>query len=59
MKLTKVQIHKYKSFENNQTFNVENDITVLVGMNESGKTAVLEAMANPTIFKMIINSSLA
>ena len=51
MKLTRVQIHKYKLFENDQTFNVENDITVLVGMNESGKTAALEAMAKSNYFQ--------
>ena len=35
-------IHKYKSFENNQIFEAQDDITILVGMNEPGKTSVLE-----------------
>ena len=51
MKLKKVKIHKYKSFSNEQEFNVENDITVLVGMNESGKTSVLEAIAKTNYFQ--------
>ena len=50
MKLTNVEIHKYKSIETDQSFNVENDITVLVGMNEAGKTSVLEAMAKVNYF---------
>ena len=37
-KLTKAAIYKYKSIENTQSFSVEPDTTVLVGMNESGKT---------------------
>lgn len=36
MKLTNVVIHKYKSIESDQSFKVENGITVLVGMNEAG-----------------------
>ena len=45
IKLTKATIHKYKSIENSQDFMVEPDVTVLVGMNESGKTSILEALA--------------
>lgn len=45
MKLKKVVIHKYKSFESEQHFSLEDDITILVGMNESGKTSALEAIA--------------
>lgn len=50
MKLTNVVIHKYKSIETDQSFKVENDITVLVGMNEAGKTSVLEAIAKTNYF---------
>ncbi len=50
MKLTNVQIHKYKSIENDQSFKVEDGITVLVGMNESGKTSILEAIAKVNYF---------
>lgn len=51
MKLNQVTIHKYKSFESDQTFNVEDDITILVGMNESGKTSALEAIAKSNYFQ--------
>ena len=37
--LQEVTIHKYKCIESDQTFNVDEGVTVLVGMNESGKTA--------------------
>ncbi|MCY4538401.1 MAG: AAA family ATPase [Chloroflexi bacterium] len=42
--LKKVTINKYKSIETEQSFDVEPDVTVLVGKNEAGKTAILEAM---------------
>jgi predicted ATP-dependent endonuclease of OLD family len=51
MKLTKVTVHKYKSFETDQTFEVQNDVTILVGMNESGKTSVLESIAKTNYFQ--------
>lgn len=51
MKLINVEIFKYKSFETNQSFEVQEDITVLVGMNESGKTSVLEAIAKTKYFQ--------
>ena len=51
MKLKKATIHKYKSFENDQVFDVQDDITILVGMNESGKTSVLEAIAKTNYFQ--------
>jgi len=51
MKLKEVTIHKYKSFESDQSFIVEDDITILVGMNESGKTAILESIAKTNYFQ--------
>jgi predicted ATP-dependent endonuclease of OLD family len=51
MKLKEVTIHKYKSFETEQKFDLENDITILVGMNESGKTSALEAIAKTRYFQ--------
>jgi predicted ATP-dependent endonuclease of OLD family len=51
MKLKDVTIHKYKSFETTQKFELENDITILVGMNESGKTSALEAIAKTHYFQ--------
>jgi len=48
--LKKVTIHKYKCIENDQSFEVDDNITVLVGMNESGKTSVLEALAKTNYF---------
>lgn len=50
IKLTKATIHRYKSIETEQSFNVEDDVTVLVGMNESGKTSLLEALAKVNYF---------
>lgn len=51
MKLKDVKIHKYKSFESPQEFELESDITVLVGMNESGKTSALESLAKTHYFQ--------
>ena len=51
MKLKNVTIHKYKSFESDQTFDVQDDVTILVGMNESGKTSVLESIAKTNYFQ--------
>lgn len=51
MKLKKVEIHKYKSFSEKQSFDLEDDITILVGMNESGKTSALEAIAKSNYFQ--------
>jgi len=51
MKLKEVTIHKYKSFESEQKFDLENDVTILVGMNESGKTSALEAIAKTRYFQ--------
>lgn len=51
MKLKKIEIHKYKSFEEKQSFDLEDDITILVGMNESGKTSALESVAKTNYFQ--------
>ncbi|MFD2904242.1 AAA family ATPase [Sphingobacterium anhuiense] len=51
MKLKQVEILKYKSFSSTQTFQVEDKITILVGMNESGKTSALEAMGKTNYFQ--------
>ncbi|MFN9320292.1 MAG: AAA family ATPase [Chitinophagales bacterium] len=51
MKLLNATIHKYKCIESEQSFNIEDDITILVGMNESGKTSVLEALAKTNYFQ--------
>lgn len=50
IKLKKVEIYKYKSIETTQIFNVDDKITTLVGMNESGKTSILEALAKVNYF---------
>jgi len=49
--LKQVTIHKYRSFFEPQTFAVDENITVLVGMNESGKTAALQALAKTNYFQ--------
>ena len=51
IKLKSVTIHKYKSINSDQSFEAEEDITVLVGMNESGKTSILEALAKSNYFQ--------
>jgi predicted ATP-dependent endonuclease of OLD family len=50
IKLTKATIKKYKSIESDQSFQIESDVTVFVGMNESGKTSVLESLAKTNYF---------
>lgn len=49
--LTSIEIYKYKCIEEPQRFDVDDRITVLVGKNESGKTAVLQAIAKTNFFK--------
>lgn len=51
MLLKKVTIHKYKSFLTEQSYTVEERITRIVGKNESGKTALLEALAKSNYFE--------
>lgn len=51
MLLKKVTIHKYKSFLTEQSYSVEDHITRIVGKNESGKTALLEALAKSNYFE--------
>ncbi|CUU52103.1 hypothetical protein AP460_01016 [Actinobacillus pleuropneumoniae] len=50
MKLTNVTVHKYKSYDQQQSFPVDDDITIIVGKNESGKTTILEAIAKTNYF---------
>ncbi|MFK5216670.1 ATP-dependent nuclease [Glaesserella parasuis] len=50
MKLTNVTVHKYKSYDQQQSFPIDDDITIIVGKNESGKTAILEAIAKTNYF---------
>ena len=52
IKLTKAIIHKYKCIEKEQEIEIEPDVTVLVGMNESGKTSLLEALAKVNYFDL-------
>lgn len=51
MKLITVTVDKYKCIESSQTFDVNDGITILVGMNESGKTSVLESIAKTKYFQ--------
>ena len=51
MLLKKITIHKYKSFLTEQSLEVEKGITRIVGKNESGKTALLEAIAKTNYFE--------
>ena len=51
MKLINVRILSYKCFFNASDVDIEGDLTCLIGMNESGKTAFLEALyrLNPVL----------
>ncbi|MCF8303318.1 MAG: ATP-binding protein [Bacteroidales bacterium] len=51
LKLVKVKINKYKSFQQEQEVKIEDRVTTLVGKNESGKTAFLEALAKVNYFE--------
>ena len=44
MKLRAVTIQKFRNFVEPQRIEIEDDVTVLVGKNESGKTTVLRAL---------------
>lgn len=48
--LKKAIVNKYKSYTQPQEVSFEEDITTLVGKNESGKTAFLEALAKFNYF---------
>ena len=50
MRLTKITVHRYKSFITEQTLDVESGVTRIVGKNESGKSALLESMAKTKYF---------
>lgn len=49
MKLINASVRRYRSIEDGSSFGVERDVTALVGKNESGKSAVLQALykSNP------------
>ena|ERR1700741_1689193 len=51
IKLKHITIEKYTCIESEQQFEVDSNVTVLVGMNESGKTSVLKAMAKTNYFE--------
>ena len=51
IELKSVTIHKYKCIEKDNSFEVDGKVTVLVGMNESGKTSILEAIAKTNYFE--------
>jgi ABC-type transport system involved in cytochrome c biogenesis ATPase subunit len=44
VRLVNVTVQKFRNFVEPQTFDVESDVTVLVGKNESGKTTILTAL---------------
>ena len=52
MKLTRVRVQDYRSVEDSEEFEI-GDLTCLVGKNEAGKTALLNAMRGlrPSIFQ--------
>lgn len=50
IKLKKVEISKFKNFLKPQEIAIEPDITTIVGMNESGKTSFLTALAKTNYF---------
>lgn len=44
MQLIKARITDYRSVEDSDSFDIEKDVTCLVGKNESGKTTLLQAL---------------
>ena len=56
IRLLKATVHKYKCIEQEQSFAVEKDITVLVGMNESGKTSILESTIASIVIQLAVSS---
>jgi len=44
MKLSAVTVQKYRNFVDPQRIEIEDDVTCLVGKNESGKTTILKAL---------------
>lgn len=50
IKLKRVVINKYKSIQKLQSVNIDPAITTIVGMNESGKTSFLTALAKTNYF---------
>lgn len=50
IKVTKVEINKYKCIQKRQTITIDPKITTIVGMNESGKTSFLTALAKTNYF---------
>jgi len=50
IKLKQVVINKYKSIQKAQKINIDPAITTIVGMNESGKTSFLTALAKTNYF---------
>ena len=44
MRLKQVTVQRFRNVVEPQTIDVEDDVTVLVGKNESGKTTILEAL---------------
>ncbi|MPL94468.1 hypothetical protein SDC9_40622 [bioreactor metagenome] len=50
IKLKKVVINKYKSIQKEQSVDIDSAITTIVGMNESGKTSFLTALAKTNYF---------
>jgi predicted ATP-dependent endonuclease of OLD family len=50
IRLTKISIRKYKCYTDLQSFDIDPNVTILVGMNESGKSALLEAIAKTNYF---------
>lgn len=58
MKILKVRIRKYKSIQDSEDLYLDNKITILAGKNESGKTAILEAIADFNIGKSIRASAI-
>ncbi|WP_322769301.1 ATP-dependent nuclease [Frankia sp. Cr1] len=60
MQLIKARITDYRSVEDSDSFDIEEDVTCLVGKNESGKTTLLQALfrlnpVEPATFDEVID----
>lgn len=46
MRIEKIEISNYKSISNQQSLSLHNDVTTIIGKNESGKSNVLDCIGN-------------
>ena len=58
MKLNKFRIQNYKSIVDTGICYLNQDLTIMAGMNESGKSSILEAIRDFDVNKAIVNDAI-